>query len=228
MAGLDGKNTQLTRGIYNKGMDLNDFSYEYDGRRYVDPNVALTEQNAFIDNLRNLQAQNNAEISQQTYNLGTQVPSSQGGLVGGGSYFKSRFQTPQTNQAIAELRTAAQAQALQQALQNELYKAKKAYYDAANKATSGGTNGFNEKPLVAQKDDGSGEQKGVSLKGREKEYYDTPTTVGDVWGAMTDPTAQWNKHVTSYLLGLNPASSIYAGLPWVVDALGHILGIQSK
>ena len=126
-------------------MNLDDFSYEYDGRRYVDPNVLLADQNAFIDNYRNLQTQNNAQIAQQTRALGTQVPSQLGGLTGGGSYFKSRYQTPQTNQAIAELRTAAQAQALQQALQNELEKAKKKYKDAQNKVTAGGggSNDFN-------------------------------------------------------------------------------------
>lgn len=125
-------------------MNLDDFSYEYDGRRYVDPNVLLADQNAFIDNYRNLQAQNNAQIAQQTRALGTQVPSQLGGLTGGGSYFRSRYQTPQTNQAIAELRTAAQAQALQQALQNELEKAKKKYKDAQNKATAGGGGGSND------------------------------------------------------------------------------------
>ena len=125
-------------------MNLDDFSYEYDGRRYVDPNVLLADQNAFIDNYRNLQAQNNAQIAQQTRALGTQVPSQLGGLTGGGSYFKSRYQTPQTNQAVAELRTAAQAQALQQALQNELEKAKKKYKDAQNKATAGGGGGSND------------------------------------------------------------------------------------
>lgn len=111
-------------------MDLDKYSYEEDNRRYVDPNVALAEQNAFINNLRNIQAQNTAQATMQTRNLGTQVPSNLGGLVGGGSYFASRYRTPQSNSAIADLRAAAQAQALSQALQNELDKYKKKYKDS--------------------------------------------------------------------------------------------------
>lgn len=118
-------------------MNLDDYAYNQDDRWYVNPQVALDEQNAFINNLRNLQAQDNAQITQQTRNLGTQVPSQLGGLVGGGGYFRSRYQTPQTNQTIANLRTAAQAQALQTLLANEIEKAKKKYKDAQNSATSG-------------------------------------------------------------------------------------------
>lgn len=128
-------------------MNLDDYSYEFEDRRYLNPQVSLDEQNAFIDNLRNLQEQNNAQITQQTYNLGSQLPSNKGGLVGGGSYFRSRYQTPQTNQSIADLRTAAQAQALNTLLFNEVSKAQKRYKDAYRKVQSSGGgsgNGNNE------------------------------------------------------------------------------------
>lgn len=122
-------------------MNLDDFSTLEEDRRYIKPEVSLNEQNAFIDNLRTVQAQNNAEIKNDTYNLGTAVPSNLGGLVGGESYFNARYQTPQTNALISDLRSAAQAQALNEAMSNELAKAKerynKAYKAAAKRAGSG-------------------------------------------------------------------------------------------
>lgn len=146
-------------------MNLDDYSYEYDGRRYIDPQVSLDAQNAFIDNLRNTQAQNNAEIQQQTYVLGTRVPSNLGGLSGGSSYFKSRYQTPQMNSMVAGLKTAAQAQALSTLLQNEIDKAKKKYKDAYNKANKvGGANGTNGPIDVETKDDGSSEPSTIRYK----------------------------------------------------------------
>lgn len=111
-------------------MNIDDFSYEENDRRYINPQVSLDEQNAFIDKLRQIQEGNNAEISRDTQNLGTAVPSNLGGLAGGSGYFKSRYQTPQTNASIANLRTAAQSQALSTLLNNEIGKANKRYKDA--------------------------------------------------------------------------------------------------
>lgn len=122
-------------------MNLEDYAYNEDDRWYVNPQVSLDEQNAFINNLRSLQAQDNAQITQQTRGLGTQVPSQLGGLTGGGSYFRSRYQTPRTNQTIAELRAAAQQQALNTAMQNEIDKLKKQYNAAYRKASLGGGSG---------------------------------------------------------------------------------------
>lgn len=129
-------------------MNLNDYAYENDGAWYLNPQVSLDEQNAFINNLRNMQAAENAQIRQQTYGLGTQVPSQLGGLVGGGGYFAARQQTPQLNQTIAELRTAAQAQALNTALQNELAKAQAAY---KKKSTNVNNTNTQQKPLIDKK-----------------------------------------------------------------------------
>lgn len=126
-------------------MNLDDFSYEENGRRYIDPNVSLNEQNDFIQKLRDTQTERNAQIAQQTHDLGTDVPSNLGGLTGSEAYFNSRYQTPQTNSIVADLRTTAQAQALNDALNNELAKAKKRYSDAYNaaksRANSSGSNG---------------------------------------------------------------------------------------
>lgn len=142
---------------------LNDDEFvETEGRAYVNPQTALDESNAFIENLRDTQQSNNQQIQTDTYNLGTEVPSNLGGLtspVGEGgagdaglSYFTSRYQTPQTNAVVENLRSVAQAQALSQALQNEQEKWQKRYNDAYrnyqkraydNATGGGGNNGGN-------------------------------------------------------------------------------------
>lgn len=125
-------------------MNLDEFSTVVDDRRYIKPQVALDESNAFIENLRNTQGQRTAEIAQDTYNLGTAVPSNLGGLGGPGSYFTSRYQTPQASALAADLRATAQAQALSDAMNNELAQAKQRYTNAykayqKRRASSGGT-----------------------------------------------------------------------------------------
>lgn len=115
----------------------------FEDRLYVNPETSLNEQLGFIDQLRNVQAQNNQQIKDQTYNLGTAVPSNLGGLIGGEGYFTSRYQVPQTVALTNDLRAAAQASALNQALQNEQAKWKqrynKAYRSARRRAGSGGS-----------------------------------------------------------------------------------------
>lgn len=120
-------------------MNLDDFSTVVDDRRYINPQVSLDEQNAFINNLRSTQQARNEEIATDTYNLGTAVPSNLGGLGGSGSYFNARYQTPQTNAVVADLRAAAQAQALNDVMNNELAQAQRRYsnaYKAAQKRTN--------------------------------------------------------------------------------------------
>ena len=123
---------------------LNDNEFtEVEGRSYVNPQVALDESNTFIDNLRSTQEANNQQIKTDTYNLGTAIPSNLGGLVGGESYFTSRYQVPQTVSAVANLRATAQATALNQALQNEQEVWKKRYNDAYRAYQKRNSNGNN-------------------------------------------------------------------------------------
>lgn len=111
-------------------MNLDDFSYTENDRRYINPQVSLAEQNAFINNLRNNQQDWTDETISVTENLGTKIPSQLGGLTGGSGYFASRYQTPQTNSMVSDLRAAAQSQALSQLMNNEIAKAQKRYNDA--------------------------------------------------------------------------------------------------
>lgn len=110
---------------------LNENEYvEVEGRDYISPQLAIDESNAFIDNLRQTQNAQNAQIVADTQALGTNVPSNLGGLTGGESYFTSRYQTPQTNSVVANLRATAQAAALNDVLANEQAIWKKRYQDA--------------------------------------------------------------------------------------------------
>ena len=110
---------------------LNDNEYqEIEGRQYINPQVALDESNSFIENLRNTQQQNTQQISTDTQRLGTNVPTSLGGLTGSQSYWTSRYQTPQTNALVADLRSTAQAKALNDALATEQAIWQKRYQDA--------------------------------------------------------------------------------------------------
>jgi hypothetical protein len=122
---------------------------EFENRDYINPQVSLDEQNAFVDKLRQTQQMNNQQIKTDTYNLGTAVPSNLGGLTGGEGYFTARYQTPQTNTLVNDLRAAAQASAMNQVLENEQAKWKKRYNAARNSNAirnnnnTGGTTGGN-------------------------------------------------------------------------------------
>ena len=135
-------------------LDNSEFT-EVEGRYYANPQVALDESNQFIDNLRATQQGNNQQIAEQTYNLGTAVPTNLGGLTSptgdaGLSYFTSRYTVPQTSSAVANLRATAQAQALNEVLANEQAMWKKRYQDAyrnyqrrASRGGGGGSSGGN-------------------------------------------------------------------------------------
>lgn len=185
-------------------MNLDDFSYEQEDRRYINPQVGLDESNAFIESLRETQAQNTAGIQQDTYNLGTQVPSNLGGLVGGEGYFKARYQTPQTNALVADLRAAAQAQALNEAMSNELAQAKQRYnnaYKAASKRrarSSGGGGG------------GTTTTNPTTTSGLPDNVTETPATTASNFWSLSIGGKVGNQEVANYglyQLKRNPGES---------------------
>lgn len=114
-------------------MDSSEY-YEQDDRYYINPTLSSGEQEEFISNLRGIQSKNNAQIAEQTYNLGTRVPSNLGGLGGGEAYFNARYQTPQVNEMVATLETAAQAQALNDVMSNYQAQLKQRYNNAYRRA----------------------------------------------------------------------------------------------
>lgn len=162
-------------------------TYDFESRTYINPQVSLDEQNAFVDNLRNVQKTNNDQINMQTYNLGTAVPSSVGGLTGANSYFSSRYQTPQTNSLAANLRATAQAKALNDVLANEQAKMQKRYNDAYHASQIRQTNPTPTKDPEGEVDY-NGQQTKTDLTGEQDKkgpYYTTtdvyeyPTTSSD-------------------------------------------------
>lgn len=110
-------------------MNENEIS-QFEGRTYLSPTVSQGEQEDFISTLRETMAGNTAQINADTYALGNQLPSNLGGLSGAEETFTARYQTPQLNQTAADLRTAAQQTALNQALTNLQNAWKKRYNDA--------------------------------------------------------------------------------------------------
>ena len=167
---------------------LNDNEYtEFEDRKYLNPQVALDESNTFIDNLRNTQQANNQQIQTQTYNLGTAVPSNLGGLTGAESYFTSRYQTPQSASAVANLRATAQAAALNQVLANEQEMWKKRYNDAYRAYQK---SVYDKSELLIDVNSGSNGTGTVSLNTNTGAGVYTPVTdyVGDY---LSEDGSQW-------------------------------------
>lgn len=99
----------------------------------VSPTASQAIQNAFIDNYRQAQAEKTAQIGEAAHALGSDLEAQYGGLHGPSEYIKSRYQTPQTDQRLATLRTASQLSALNQLLSNDLANwADKAYQAKRN------------------------------------------------------------------------------------------------
>lgn len=179
---------------------------EFEGRAYLNPQVGIDESNKFIDNLRATQTQQNQEIANQTRMLGTDVPSVQGGLIGPESYFTSRYQTPQTNAVVSNLRSAAQAAALNQALQNEQAIWKKRYQDAYNNyqkrawnrgnpsGGGGGGNDEGEDPDFV----GTGDLTGLTAEQDTNDYVRTSTIFDSTQVAGDNRSTERDKKIQVY------------------------------
>lgn len=114
----------------------------------VSPTVSRDNQLAFIDQYRQLQGENTAQIGEAAHALGSDLTAQYGGLHGPSEYIRSRYQTPQTESRIANLRTTAQLAALNQLMQNEQNKwanrynqAYRNYQKRANSSGSGSGSG---------------------------------------------------------------------------------------
>lgn len=110
-------------------MNGNEF-YEFEDRAYINPTLSSGEQEKFIDNFRDIQNKNNQQIATDTYNLGKALPSNLGGLGGGEAYFNARYQTDPVDDMVANLKTAAQAQQLNDAMTNYNNQLKQRYNKA--------------------------------------------------------------------------------------------------
>lgn len=129
-------------------------TFDFENRTYINPDLSRDEQMQFIDTLRGMQDRNAQEIGRETHALGTDVPSNLGGLGGAEETWNARYQEPQMNTVAAQLKTAAQQTALNNALsnysnmlQNRYNQAYRDYqkraYNYSRSNTGGGTNPTN-------------------------------------------------------------------------------------
>lgn len=202
---------------------------EVEGRYYINPQVGIDETNTFIDKFRDTQKGDTQEIAEQTQMLGTDVPSSLGGLTGAGNYFTSRYQTPQTNAVVQNLRAAAQATALNNALSNEQEMWKKRYNDAykayqkrqnakQNAALGGGGNGGNgggNDTLNVNTNNGQTTQKVDTFEETPGSYIPMTDTSGKYqdpktgqWFMLTNPNDFDMRVIENSLQGQNPKDGI--------------------
>ena len=178
-------------------------TFEFEGTQYVNPTASRDQQLGFIDNLRAIQSQNNEQIKQDTYNLGTQTTSNLGGLTGAEGKWQAQYQTPQINYTVDNLKSVAQQSALNTALsnlqnawQNRYNQAQRAYVARQNSNTPNNTtptaNGnveFDDGKL-----DTTTMQKGESKGGWA--YIATPNG-GDRWYKLNpDGSIDYNSYVS--------------------------------
>lgn len=155
---------------YNETMNENEY-LKVNDRYYVNPQLAVDESEQFLNKLKTAQAEGNAQIAQETHNLGTDVPSSMGGLSGTGVW-QQRYQAKPVDAMVANLKATTQAKALTDTLTNLLgqkqQEYKQAYRDAYKKANT--------------KTTGDGSDGEVETKTIESDYEITGVTPGVAGG----------------------------------------------
>lgn len=123
--------------------------YDFEDRKYVEPTLSRDEQLGFIDRLREMENKDLQKIATDTHNLGSDLPSNLGGLsapgttnsigvngadTGSAGIWRNRFERPQVNALVSDLKATAQASALNTALNNMLNQYKNRYNQAARLA----------------------------------------------------------------------------------------------
>lgn len=110
----------------------------------MNPVTSRDDQLAFANNLRSVADRDIAKIKQDTYNLGTHVPSNLGGLTGSEGIWRRSYVSPKVESMTRGLRAVAQSAALEGAMNNYLNQMKQKYntaYKAAARRRSGGGGG---------------------------------------------------------------------------------------
>lgn len=204
---------------YNEIMNSDEY-YNFEDRVYTSPTVSRDDQLAFVDTLRDTMGRENQRIATQTQALGTNVQPSLGGLTGSEGYFQQRYQTPQMETTVNQLKATAQAKALNDLMSNYEAQAKNRYSQAyrnakrrASTSGSGGTSGG-----------GDGEEGGVvfeDVEGRivipsENDVVVSESTATDInpTGALTGGGTLPTTGSTGYYYVLNgdtTALRVYPG-----------------
>lgn len=120
---------------------MNNESYDFEDRKYINPTLSRDEQLAFVDKFRGIQQQDMNKIARDTHNLGTDVPSIEGGLSGSEGMWANQYVNPKVDSMVSGLRATAQAQALNDVLSNYQSQMQKRYNDAYRAAQLRGNAG---------------------------------------------------------------------------------------
>lgn len=191
--------------------------YELENRAYVNPTQSRDEQLQFIDNLRATQEQANQQIAEDTYALGTQVPTNLGGLTSGAgnadSYWASRYQTPQVASQIANLQATAQADALSKILAQD----QSVYQNRANQAYRS----YSKRKAARDKAAAEAVTKGNTPATSNPEYPDVETkasddlTTVDVKTGTSLDTSEWSSPVS--IVGVPGAGGSFGDTYQITD-----------
>lgn len=194
-----------------------DETYEFEDRIYVNPTQSRDEQLQFVENLRDIQTQNNQQIAEDTYNLGTQVPTNLGGMTSGAanhnSYWMSRYQTPQVQSQVANLIAAAQADALQKILSQDQSQ----YQNRANQAYRS----YSKRKAARDKAAAEAVTKGNTPATSNPEYPDVETkasddlTTVDVKTGTSLDTSEWSSPVS--IVGVPGAGGSFGDTYQITD-----------
>lgn len=210
-------------------------TYSFEDRQYIEPTVSRDEQLGFIDRLREIENKDLRKIATDTHNLGSDLPSNLGGLSGIGQpnslgisgadagsagIWRNRYERPQTNALVADLKATAQASALDTALNNMLNQYKNRYNQAARKAAKAGTGNTtsgNEDPWNKQELDDYMNAVTVGVVGGQDGNYFAVDKNGNinVIGIGTDADKK--------ILGVAAKDRTYGGTPASrTDAVNYI------
>lgn len=165
---------------------MDNIRFNDEGLLEVNPTASRDEQLAFIDAYRQAQAENTAQIGASAHALGSDLTAPYGGLHGPSEYMKSRYQTPQTESRVASLRTAAQLDALNKVMQNELDKWKNKADQAYRNAVKANQNKGNVNTETIPGYSGTGSTLGVSSADAAEDapYGITRTYAGGAMGGV--------------------------------------------
>ena len=167
----------LQKVVYNKSnRDPNEY-YEFEDRAYVNPTLSRDEQMGFVDTLRDTVGRNTAQINAQTRALGSDLPSTQGGLTGSNSYFAQRYQTTPVETQVNTLKATAQSKALNDLMTNYQTQAQNRYNQAYRNYTKRNSN--NNKTTTSTDDESP----------FTKSSFENGNTTGTAMGPVTMDTA---------------------------------------
>lgn len=213
---------------------MNNETYEFEDRKYVNPTVSRDEQLAFVDNFRNTHNAEMQKIVQDTHNLGTDVPSNLGGLNGATGVWNQQYVQPRVNSMISGLQATARAEALSEVLsnyQNQMQKRYKDAYRAAQKRESDKSNSSNGGSGTTLNDgsiiigDGSGEKQDMELVTPDnatddeidKQISSAQFQLNQVEKLKKKREDEGYFHGYQWWEGLNPAMQIGAGINYASD-----------